>query len=91
MIQNGKRRTNPALKRAPLKRTAYGRRLACKTFTILGASTPENRISTMGASRKTKIMDRAPKYKMRRASVFKMHNGALWRNALIARPAPHYV
>ncbi|WP_284387461.1 hypothetical protein [Devosia yakushimensis] len=35
-------------------RTAYGRRVTSKTFAILGASTPENRISTKGASRKQK-------------------------------------
>jgi glutathionyl-hydroquinone reductase len=45
----------------------------------------------MGASRKTKIMDRLPKYKMRRASVFKMHNGSLWRNRLILHAGPLYV
>ena len=53
------RRTNPALQRAPLFETAYGRRVTSKTFTILGASTPEIRISTMGASRKMKIGARA--------------------------------
>lgn len=45
----------------------------------------------MGASRKTKIMDHPPKYKMGRASVFKMHNATLRHWCLIARPAPLYV
>lgn len=71
------RRTNPAPRGAPLRKTVYGRRVTSKTFTILGASTPEIRISTKGASRKTKIMDHPPKYKMRRTAVFKMHNGSL--------------
>lgn len=73
----GMRRTSQAPTGAPLRKTAYGRRVTSKTFTILGASTPEIRISTMGASRKTKIMDRRPKYKLRRTAVFKMHNGSL--------------
>jgi hypothetical protein len=38
------------------KRTAYGRRVTSKTFTILGASTPDIRISTAWASRKQKVM-----------------------------------
>jgi hypothetical protein len=71
--------------------TAYGRRITSRTFAILGASTPEIRISTMGASRKTKIMGQKPKFKMRRASVFKMHNGSLPQNHLIAAPAHTYV
>ena len=85
------RRTNPAPERAPLRKTAYGRRVTSKTFTILGASTPEIRISTMGASRKRKIMDRPEKYKRRRASVSEMHNGSLHRNRLIARASHRYV
>ena len=87
----GMRRTNPALKRAPLRKTAYGRRVTSKTFTILGASTPEIRISTMGASRKMKIMDQRPKYKMRRSAVFKMHNASLRGCRLIARSTRRYV
>lgn len=85
------RRTHPALVRAPLFETAYGRRVTSKTFTILGASTPEIRISTMGASRKTKIMDHPAKYKTRRASVFKMHNASLRHWCLIARADRPYV
>lgn len=87
----GMRETNPAPERAPLRKTAYGRRVTSKTFTILGASTPEIRISTMGASRKRKIMDRGQKYKMRRPAVFKMHNGSLQPDRLIAQAAPDYV
>ena len=45
----------------------------------------------MGASRKTKIMDRRPDYKMRRAAVFEMHNGLLRRSRLIARAGRGYV
>ena len=87
----GDAQDNPALTRAPLRKTAYGRRVTSKTFTILGASTPEIRISTMGASRKRKIMDRPAKYKSRRASVSEMHNGSLHRNRLIARARHRYV
>jgi len=87
----GMRRTNPAPKRAPLRKTTYGRRVTSKTFTILGASTPEIRSSTMGASRKMKIMDHRPKYKMGRASVSEMHNGSLQQNRLIARATRRYV
>ena len=87
----GDAQDNSALARAPLRKTAYGRRVTSKTFTILGASTPEIRISTMGASRKTKIMDHPPKYKMGRAAVSEMHNGSLLRNGLIARAAHRYV
>lgn len=66
----------------------YGRRVVAdnvigKTFAILGASTPEIRISTMGASRKQKVMDLPRKIKTRMASVFKMHNASLPRCALI--------
>ena len=87
----GMRRTSQAPTGAPLRKTAYGRRVTSKTFTILGASTPEIRISTMGASRKTKIMDHPPKYKMGRAAVSEMHNGSLLRNGLIAHAAHRYV
>jgi putative glutathione S-transferase len=45
----------------------------------------------MGASRKTKIMDVGPKYKMRRPSVFKMHNASLRHWCLIAPASPLYV
>jgi hypothetical protein len=72
---------------APSRKTAYGRRVTSKTFTILGASTPENRISTMGASRKMKIMATTPKYKTRNLSVFKIHNTSLRGCGLIARAA----
>jgi len=85
------RRTSQALEKSTARETVYGRRVTSKTFTILGASTPEIRISTMGASRKTKIMDHRPKYKMRRASVSEMHNGSLRQNRLIARATLSYV
>ena len=87
----GDAQDNSALTRAPLRRTAYGRRVTSKTFTILGASTPEIRISTMGASRKTKIMDHRPKYKMDGSAVSEMHNTSLRWNRLIARAAQRYV
>ena len=87
----GMRRTNPAPKRAPLRKTAYGRRVTSKTFTILGASTPEIRISTMGASRKTKIMDHRSNCKRCRPAVSKMHNGSLRQNRLILGIDRHYV
>ncbi len=45
----------------------------------------------MGASRKMKIMAAPRKFKTRRASVFKMHNGQLPLGRLIARLAPDYV
>lgn len=67
-------RTNPAPRGHRLEKTAYGRRVTSKTFTILGASTPEIRISTMGASRKMKIMPEAAKNKNWMPPVFKMHN-----------------
>lgn len=85
------RRTNPALKRAPLLKTVYGRRVTSKTFAILGASTPENRISTKGASRKTKIMAESLKIKFCIASVPKMHNGSLCQSCLIAPDGDRYV
>ena len=89
------RRTNPALQ-STVNKTAYGRRVvtdnvARKTFAILGASTPEIRISTMGASRKMKIMDRVPNYKRRRTSVSEMHNASLRQWCLIARPTSRYL
>ena len=45
----------------------------------------------MGASRKMKIMDQLPKYKMRRTAVFKMHNASLHHWRLISVAAPLYV
>lgn len=71
--------------------TNYGRRVASKTFTILGASTPDFRISTTWASRKMKIMNRPGIYKKRRSAVSKMHNGSLQQDGLIARPRHAYV
>lgn len=91
MIQNGDVQDKSGARRAPHGKTAYGRRVTSKTFTILGASTPEFRISTMGASRKMKIWAQSPKTGIRRAAVPKMHNGSLWQSGLIARDRGHYV
>jgi hypothetical protein len=60
MIQNGMRRTIPAPERAPLRKTAYGRRVTSKTFTILGASTPEIRLAPQGLRVKRKVMGDTP-------------------------------
>ena len=72
-------------------RTAYGRRVTSKTFTILGASTPENRISTKGASRKQKVIAAPKNFKTSAGSVFNMHNGSSHHCGLILGAARLYV
>jgi hypothetical protein len=83
-------RTNRTLNERRIK-TAYGRRVTSKTFTILGASTPNHPLSITLAPRKQEPIANAPDITTRLAVVSKMHNSALSAAGLIARLADNYV
>ncbi|WP_299732662.1 hypothetical protein [Devosia sp.] len=54
LIQKWNAKDNSAAPKERRSRTHQGRRVTSKTFTILGASTPDFRISTMMTPRKQK-------------------------------------
>jgi len=72
-------------------RTRQGRRVTSKTFTILGASTPDFRISTMMAPRKHKVITATKFFKTRTAAVVKSGNASLSGTGLILTRSEVYL
>jgi hypothetical protein len=56
--------------------TAYGRRVASKTFIILGASTPISAVAPQGPRVKRNVMVKPSGFKGSNAVVSEMHNDA---------------
>ena len=83
-------RTNRTLNERRIK-TVYGRRVTSKTFTILGASTPNHPLSITLTPRKQEPTVNTSMIVPRPAAVSQMHNSELSLAGLIPRLPDLYV